>query len=643
MNGMVKTALIATALGKPKKTVLERAEREGWPCVRKSGGMMWMESRLPENVRLALAELALSGKPAHASVAMRMGSGSLMPATDKERHVAFLRANLVSEWERTKLRKDDFIKAYNAGVVNLHLRQLLGEVSLRTFYRWVGDLGKTGIDGLTPRYSASSGGAGESLRESEKALLQRFWLRDSRPTIQHALRLLKENDPTSTCTYNTARRYLQSLPPALADYHRLGRTAFANKHQPFMDQNIWQYKSLDVVVSDHHCLDCVVMYQGKLIRPWVTTMQDYRSGKILGWCPSVSPSSLSIIAAYYMMVIQYGIPRKLLFDNGKDYRSELLNGKTATAKICTPEKLDAEQEVYIQGLFYLVGSEVSFTLPYSGKSKGRQERYFGVLKEYFSKDVGSYIGGDTRERPEDSELYFRSINGMAKRNDVPQWESAINGLGSMIAYINDQIASNGKGMDGKTPSQVFAENLPADVRYADRETLRLALSKGELRHVRNSVVEINKACYYHPDLIRYSGQRVMVRSMLITDTEVQVCNLEGRYLFTAVADYFFEGNNLATATKRLRSAQKHNLMRLAEMGTGEAQAPPEYDTMVQVAAHKYRQIQPVDIDKFLAPPEEVLPMAAGAEYTNFTTEPSAPNKPKRVLINPIDAEPEDYV
>jgi hypothetical protein len=372
-------------------------------------------------------------------------------------------------------------------------------------------------------------------------------------------------------------------------------------------------------------------------------MQDYRSGMVLGWCPSVAPSSLSIIAAYYMAVIQYGVPWKLIFDNGKDYRSEILNGKTAAVKVRTPEGWDEEKEIYIQGLFSLIGSEVSFTLPYNGKSKGRQERYFGTLKENFSKQIGSFVGGDTRERPEDSELYYRAINGMAKRNDVPPWEEVVNGLGAMIAYINNDLPSNGKGMDGKTAARVFGENLPADLRRADRETLRFALSRGEPRQVRNNVVRINDTLYYHPDLIMYSGQQVLVRSMLVTDEEVMICDLDGRFLFNARANFFFEGEDLDAATKRLRGAQKRNLLRLAEMGAGEVAAAPEYETMVQVALNKYRQIEPINLDEYLGRPEEPPILAAGAENQTAQTGPSVPDKLERILKNPLDAELEDYV
>ena len=639
MSATVKTSLIARALGISRGRVLERAKKEGWPSVRLPGGLCWAEYRLPMDVRLALENLS----PPREEAGPAPAGEAYIRATERERSAATFRGILIMEWRRSGLRKEDFLAAYNSGGTDSLLFRELGPVSPRTFYRWVREFSQKGVDGIVPRYSAASGGAGESLTGAEKALLKRFWLKSSRPTVRSALELLRENYPGSGCSYQTARRYLQSLPQALADYHRLGKTAFTNEHQPFMDQNIWQYRSLDVVVSDHHCLDCVVMYRGELVRHWVTTMQDYRSGNVLGWCPSVSPSSLSIIVAYYMAVIRYGIPRKLIFDNGKDYRSGILNGKTVTAITKMPEGWDEEQEVYIQGLFSLIGSEVSFTLPYNGKSKGRQERYYGILKEKFSKQIGSYIGGDARDRPEDTQLYFRAVNGMAKRNDVPSWDYLVEALGAMIQYINNDIPSGGKGMDGKTAALVFAENLPADVRRADREALGLALSRGELRRVRNNTVKVHGTPYFHEGLFYYSGRQVMVRSLLLTDGEVMICDLDGRYLFNARADYFFEGEDLEAATKRLRGAQKRNLLRLAEMGTGEAEAEPEYETMVQVALNKYRQTEPVNVDDYLGRPEPAaLPLAAGAETGVSTPGPSAPHKPKRVLKNPLDATPEDY-
>jgi hypothetical protein len=225
--------------------------------------------------------------------------------------------------------------------------------------------------------------------------------------------------PHSLCAYQTAARFLGSIPPAERDYFRLGKKRFEDLYLPYVEQNVYQYRSLDLVVSDHHVLDCVVLYRGRLIRPWITTFQDYRSSRIVGFFPTVKPSSLSIIAAYYMCCIRYGVPKAVLFDNGKDYRSKLLNGYKTTAKQFTPEGIEEDTEVFFQGVLPTLGTEIHFTKTYSAKSKGRQERYYRLLGEYLSKDIGSYVGSDTTTKPEDAVLMWRSIDGMAKRQDIP--------------------------------------------------------------------------------------------------------------------------------------------------------------------------------------------------------------------------------
>jgi hypothetical protein len=107
----------------------------------------------------------------------------------------------------------------------------------------------------------------------------------------------------------------------------------------------------------------------------------------------------------------------------------------------------------------------------------------------------------------------------------------------------------------------------------------------------------------------------------------------------AVANYFFEGDDLQKSTRRLREAQKFNLLQLAEMGAGEVQAPPEYETMIDVAKNKFRQTQPVNLDAYLGIEAQALPVAAGAE--NAAEDP-APKKPARTIKNVLDVSVEDY-
>jgi hypothetical protein len=601
----------------------------------RKGGLVFLRSRLPAGVQIALAERETLETSGDAS------EGGLSQLTDKAREAAQNRSALIYEYDRSGLKPADFVDAYNAGQLGATLRKALGDLSTRTLYRWLrerkeaGEVGTQVLAALAPRYGIKKSGAGVSLSPVERSLLRRFWLVNTRPTMSHAWRLMLNAYPHSRCTYQTAARFLQSIPPAERDLFRLGKKSFDDLYLPYVEQNVNRYMSLDLVVSDHHVLDCVVLYRGKLIRPWITTFQDYRSGKIVGFFPTVKPSSLSIIAAYYMCCIRYGVPKAALFDNGRDYRSKLLNGYKTTAKQFTPEGIEEEVEVFFQGVLPALGTEVRFTKTYSAKSKGRQERYYRLLGEYLAKDIGSYVGSDTTTKPDDAVLMWRSIDGMAKREDIPTWDYFTHAVAAMIEYINDTFESRGKGMDGKTRSHVFNENLPSAVRRVSKEELQQALYRSEVHKCGRNGIKHHGVYYYHPALARYAGQDIVIRNKIITDNEMPVYAVDGSFICTAIGDYFCEGENLKEAIKRVESARKHTLLSLAERGTNEVAIAAEQRIMIETALNAYDDCLP-SLESLLGGPEEpqALAMAAGAETVSAK---------KNKYVSVLDACPEQIL
>jgi len=635
MTGYIKASAISTALCISRKETMARARREGWPCVMRKGGLVFLENRLPAGVRLALAVKELS------ETNNESGEGGLSQLTEKARKVAQDRSTLIYFYTKSGLKPAEFAEAYNAGLISTFLLRELGPVSARTLYRWLREQKEAGGKGapvlaaLAPRYGIKKSGAGVTLNDFERSLLRRFWLQNTRPAMSHAWKKMLEEYPHSRCAYQTAARFLRSIPPAERDFYRLGKKRFDDLYLPYVEQNVMRYKSLDLVASDHHVLDCVVLYHGKLIRPWITTFQDYRSGKIVGFFPTAKPSSLSIIAAYYMCCIRYGVPKAALFDNGKDYRSKLLNGYKTTAKQFTPEGIAEDVEVFFQGVLPVLGTEPHFTKTYSAKSKGRQERYYRILGEYLSKDIGSYVGSDTTTRPDDAVLMWRSIDGMAKREDIPTWEYFTRAAAAMIEYINDTFESRGKGMDGKTRTCVFAENLPETIRRVSKEELQQALYRSEVRKCGRNGVRHLGVYYYHPALARYAGQDVVIRNKIITDSAMPVYTLDGTLICTAMGDYFAEGENLSRAIRRVESARKHTLLSLAERGTNEVGIAAEQKIMIETALRAYDDSLPT-LESFFGEPEEeaAVPTAAGAE--NF---PAKKNK----YVSVLDASPEQIL
>lgn len=648
---LVKTKTLADALGMSRKGLLEKARADRWAYVERGKELLWVENRLPTDVRFALS-VAKNACPVPVPAQSPDGTESegsgnqdgnaFMTASDKSQDSATWRASLIYEYERSKLRMADFCEAYNVAREYPALYAKLGHVSGTTLYRWYKQWKESGASGLVPKYGMKRGGAGESLTDEERELLRTFWLRNTKPSAMHAYRLMRENLPWSRCTYQTALRYLNSIPPMVAGYAREGAGRFENMFLPYMEQDMTKYRSLDVVVSDHHCVDCIVMYRGKMVRPWLTTFQDLRSGKVLGWCPCVKPSSISIAAAYYMCCIRWGIPKSLLFDNGKDYRGKWLNGHTEKAKVLTPEGIDEETEAEFRGMFRIVGSDVHFTRTYNGKSKARQERYFRIIGEYLAKDIGTYTGSDSRSRPDDAQLMFRSINGMAQRGGIPEWEDFVTAAGYMIEKINDEFecATNG----GKTRSQTFMENLPPpdEIRHPTPELLQKALMKGEIRKASRNGVKIDGIWFWSEGLAAYYGSDIRVYTSLATPQIVTCCTIKGEYICTARANYFKETGNLDADIQRLTDARK-KLTLLAEQGSSEVQPAPEYKTMIDAAQGMYGKADELSgVDRFLTfgmdeEEEPEMRKACGAE-----NETRRANKQKSTLKNPLCADASEY-
>ncbi|MDR1507855.1 MAG: Mu transposase C-terminal domain-containing protein [Treponema sp.] len=637
MTGYIRAAYIAEALCVSRGQVLKRAGAELWPCVKKRGSLLFLENRLPADVRLALR-----GKEARSEAARETVDSGLSQLNDAAREAAQNRSALLYDYRESGLKPAEFLEAYNAGQTSAYLLAELGPVSQRTLYRWLretkeaGAVGPRALAALAPRYGIKKSGAGVTLSAEERLLLKSFWLRNTQPAAAHAWRNMLLVYPHSRCTYAKAARFLHSIPPAERDLYRLGRKRFEDLYLPYVEQNVLSYKSLDMVVSDHHVLDCVVLYRGRLVRPWITTFQDYRSGKVVGWFPSVKPSSLSIIAAYYMCCIRYGIPRAALFDNGKDYRSKLLNGYQTTAKQFTPEGIEEEVQVFFQGVLPALGTGVHFTKTYSGKSKGRQERYYRILGEYLAKDIGSYVGSDTTTKPDDAVLMWRSIDGLAKRDDIPDWDYFAQAAGAMIEYINDSFVSRGRGMDGKTRSRVFAENLPEEVRRVAKEDLQHALYRSEVRKCGRNGIRHHGVNYYHQALARYAGQNVVIRNKIVTDNEMPVYTLDGVYICNAAGDYFAEGETLKAAIDRVERAKKATFAELAERGTNEVAIAAEQRTMIETALRTYNDALP-SLDALFETEADSLPRAAGAE--DF----AGPRRPANAYKSPLEARDEDFL
>ncbi len=577
----IQTTQIAAALGCSKQRVLARARAERWPVKRAGKSLVFIAAGLPHDVMQSL----IGDTP----LEIPRENISYKQCREKDRELAQNRAMLLSLYRSSGFSASAFVRDYNAGHVSEALLHSLGQISVATFYRWLDAWDEARIDGLVPKWYTKAS-TPELLSDLAKGYLEYFYLDARKRSALTVWRLVSGMLPNIP-SYQTALRYLKSLPRPYVDYKRMGRTYFEAANNAYIERDPELYLPMDQLVSDHHCFDFLVERDGRLFRPWITAVQDYRSGRIVGFCPVVYPSSLSIALAFYIAVKRFGKTKMVHFDNGKDYRSILMRGADKKIVTMNPEGITEEEIVHIAGAALIFADDVTYTLPYHGQSKGRMERWFGTFAQVFDKFISSYIGSDTETRPEDAELFWRAVNKQAKRHDVVTWDNFVRQLAQAVDYYNATWRGEGKGMANRTPNELFAELAPPP-RMVDEEELVLAFSRSEIKTVFENGVRLDGLHYYFDQQARYLGQQVLVKRSILKPKEAVICDAKGCFIGTARADYFKETGDLAEDNARVRLARRKVLQLVKDSSALRDKVAHELDAFSPFGAELESQDQP---------------------------------------------------
>lgn len=329
---------------------------------------------------------------------------------------------------------------------------------------------------------------------------QRRWLDKRQRSMQLAYDGALEEataEGWATCSYKTATRYLKSIGKREIAFHRGGEEAYAAATScPRRDYTT--IRSNDLWVGDHHRLDVVcVGKDGKPVRPWLTAWQDMRSRLITGWVIYESdPNADRIAAALVLGMEACGVPRKVLVDNGKDYKSFCLTGLTKKDRL----KRDRSTQLDA-GIFGRHGISVTHARPYRPQAKPI-ERFFGTVAGRFSQDQDTYCGRSPQTKPEDLQ---RQIERHA-----PTVEELAAAFGAWLDGDYQYEPHRGDGLEGKTPAFVHAANLDKKIVIPEglKVELRCEWTK-PLKVGRNGVQW--KGLFYgsnDPRLVKIEGQLV---------------------------------------------------------------------------------------------------------------------------------------
>ncbi len=309
-----------------------------------------------------------------------------------------------------------------------------------------------GVGGLLGRWGKSQG-----VTKVSPELLEYFakhYLQESRPSLEvtwkRALGLALHDKlgttPETFPSVSAFHRALQNQYDKSVIYMaRYGQQAWNRRYAAYIERDYSSMPAGECWVSDHAQIDVLVMAGDKIVAPWLTAWRDLKTGKFLGWyIHAEAPNSDHIFQAFYNAAMQYGLPKHVLIDNGKDYRCKDFAGGRAFHKVnVEPDKA--------RPMLLLLGIEPHFALPYNAQTKPI-ERDFLKVKEWFSKAHVGYRGGDVIERPE-------RLAAEVKAGSLIDFEQLEAGLVRFITEILNKTMSEGKALRGRFPDQAWAEEF----------------------------------------------------------------------------------------------------------------------------------------------------------------------------------------
>jgi transposase InsO family protein len=403
----------------------------------------------------------------------------LRTVSAKQRQKILRKAEIVTGWE----------KALAAGTRNGvtedrttedYVRQLRlqGEqmISRRTLYRLRDRYRAAGVGGLVDGRSNQEPPPADD-KDPFLELVRRLWLNDNKPSKLLCWQLAAgegRRQGWAVLSYGATCRYLDKLPKPVTTKARDGADAFTAKAMPSIVRDYSTLRTNEEWVGDHHQFDVMVKLPGgRIVRPWLTAWQDMRSRKIVGWCIyGHDPNQNSIISALLHGCRTHGVPEAFYVDNGKDYDSYALHGRTKAERRRGQKSagLGESTTKAATGIFGALGCAVTFCQPYHGQSKPI-ERFFGTAEGRFGKLWPTYCGNKPENKPD----------GLARRLDrnmAPTLETFTRDFGRWVEEDYNAAPSAGDAMDRRSPSEVFdASWKGASKRDASPEHLALLLTK----------------------------------------------------------------------------------------------------------------------------------------------------------------------
>lgn len=448
--------------------------------------------------------------------------------------VALTRKRWLERWEELIRSNRNRTKEELARWTVAEARRAEGDgfaVSERSLGRWKSLYRKHGVRGLVPKYGSQAErvGSGDGGPTRSPEAVKRFY----------TLYRTEQRLPLSACHAMTRREaerrgwnWAKSEPAtaqwldkyddrAMTLLCREGYEAWKHRFAPYIEQDYDAIAAGDQYVCDHHKLKAFVLYKGKPIRPWLTAIQDCATRVIVGWHLGPSPHTDAILMALRQAFTNWGIPKRLKIDNGKDFDSKVVTGTTKSELRAIRRELGSDwkdrwrrelAKVNMDPAGWLgvvpeLGCEIVRAIPYEPQSK-MVERTFRTITDGFTRGLPAFCDTSAERKPEALEAIIANPAGVPLLEDVAR---------DFAAWLETyhRTPSDADGMAGASPLKKWSAS-PAKPGVAQAESLEILCSvRGLYKCGANGVrVKIGSGTLgygqYNPKLNAWKGREVLV-------------------------------------------------------------------------------------------------------------------------------------
>ena len=548
--------------------------------------------------------------------------------SEEERERIIMWRGIIEDWQRCRSsypgKKTEVDKLY---IAKCKLEHPDLQVSADVLYRKWAAYKENDLAGILGKRGGSSKGTSVIPKVIWDYFLY-LYLCENKPTVSRCYELAKDwtadfypdlvgDIPHERCF----RRHIKSdVPEAVQIFMREGDKAMKDKCLPFISRMYDKLHANDVWIADNHTLDVQsINGDGKTHRLYLTAFLDAKSGVLVGWNITDTPTSQSTVLALRHGIKRFGIPKLIYVDNGREFLTHDIGGKGHRARSTS------EGEIIPPTILQRLRIEMRNAIVRNAKAKPI-ERTFSTVTMQFSRMLEGYCGGTIFQRPES--LKRRIKDGKLPcdfeiREYLEQWID--------FDYNVQEYGGAETQFAGMSRIDVWNREIkPVGVRLAGESDLNLMLMRStRIQKIKRDGVYITiggeKLWYMdYENTYKHLGEEVYVRYDPAELSSVRVYDKDDRYLWTwnvadkLMQDYITEQEEeLSDAIAITRSVGRRLRMDAKEIA--ESISPEKRIDLIDMSVRRAQK----NSDKFrIELPRNIIPVRSG-EKTADTLEQAA--------------------